>query len=64
MVVNTGTASNPVYQLDAVSGLYDMSNYATLDDLNSVQALIKAIPVDTSDEDYEAGDDTIDSICV
>lgn len=52
MVVNTGTASHPVYKFDAVSGLYDFTQY------------LKAIPVNTSDSDYENGDDTIDSICV
>ena len=61
MVVNTGTAQNPVYKLDAVSGLYDMSNYWTNDDL-------KPIPLNTSDSNYDGptttADPTIDSICV
>ena len=57
MIVNTGTTQNPVYKLDIVSGLYDMSNYVETSD-------IKVIPVDTSDDDYEEGVPTIDSICV
>lgn len=55
LIVNTGTPQNPVYQVDMV-GTYDNSYWNHNE--------LKAIPVDTSDEDYEAGDDTIDSICV
>lgn len=56
MVVNTGTESNPNYKFDIVSGLYDSS------------FLNRAIPVDTSDPDYDGPntteDPTVDSICV
>ena len=56
MVVNTGTQLQPTYKLDIVSGLYDN------------QFLNRAIPVDTSDPDYDGPDTTedptIDSICV
>lgn len=56
MVVNTGTASNPEYKLDIVSSLYDFSQ------------VLKAIPIDTNDLDYDGPntteDPTVDSICV
>jgi len=56
MVVNTGTASNPEYKLDIVSSLYDFSQ------------VLKAIPVNTDDIDYDGPntteDPTVDSICV
>lgn len=63
MVVNEGTSSNPSYKLDVVSGLYDMSNYWSPSGENGSNTL-KPIPVDVNDDDYESGDETIDSICV
>ena len=56
MVVNTGTAQSPVYKLDTVSGLYDMSNYWMLEGNN---ALIP-IPLDTDDPNYTGPNTTAD----